>query len=168
MQQYYITKATPAKGDPDQYGNIAYWLEIEGVEGTALVKRKPESPILSGQVWGELTDQMSQRGTTYKKFSVKQAPQAPAPVRHHDEPYKADPDRQASIEWQSAVKAATEALRDYYTLTSVGPGKLEDYTQSIIDVAQKLATRPKEATPDPLPDAAFDPHGEINLDDIPF
>lgn len=156
MKEFNILSAKPTGGEPDQHGNVSFWLEIEG-EGSALVLRKPSSPFLSGPTWGELTNATSTAGKAYKRFKVGQRPDGNIPATGNfvsgQRQFKADPDKQASIEWQSALKTAAEIVKDYKTLGALmvaGPvvTTLDDYTYDVVNVATRLA-KVIETQPDP-------------------
>jgi hypothetical protein len=179
IKQYNILSAKPSNGDPDQYGNVSFWLEIEE-EGSAVVSRKPSSPLLSGPTWGELEERKSQKGNIYKKFTVKPSPDQQGSPRGSERVYKADPEKQASIEWQASVKAGVEAVRDFYTFSGEKPESLEAYKRDIVNTAitfgKTIEKKPEQTIAAPDEDPELPPTDQleapedvqITLDDIPF
>lgn len=93
-----------------------------------------------------------------------------------------DPATRASIERQSALKAAVEAVHDYYGLMGItqdekNPFALKTYIAQIVNVTNVFATATAtgapavEAKPAPkLSDVVIEdiPDAPINLDEIPF
>lgn len=91
---------------------------------------------------------------------------APAPSQTAREPFKADPEKQVSIEWQSSIGSAVEAVRDWHMLYQpmiasgdVLPGAhlptLDEYKNQIVNTAitfaQTVSMRPSEPIEAPAP-----------------
>jgi hypothetical protein len=85
------------------------------------------------------------------------------------------PEERASIERQSALKAAVEATRDSYTIPSEGVEKLspEQYVAAVLMTAKKFEAflhnnGAQTMVRDEPPVEARQAQGEINVDSIPF
>lgn len=175
------------KAEPDSFqGLTRTTFQVEEDGGTAYIFTKPEN---APQVGMELEGTFSMDKGGSRKFTKAKAEFTPAP-KAQERQFKADPDKQASIEWQSAIKSAVEAVKDYYTLNLLTKDNkvtsLEEYKLDIVNAAITFAAvtvvKPKQTLEHPeeeeveLPpvevyaEEAENPieEDQINLDDLPF
>lgn len=98
--------------------------------------------------------------------------------------FVADPIKQESIEWQACLKAAVDAVRDFYGLAGQSPTNLADYkkdiAEALVTFTQTIKVKPITFTKEPeevmvdkgdfaqveLPPVEV--YDDVNLDDIPF
>ncbi len=70
-----VTKVNPPTEPPDQYGNISYWVQIQGHEGGVIVRHKGSTPMLMGGQdatlagWNAIEPKVSKAGKPYGKLT---------------------------------------------------------------------------------------------------
>jgi hypothetical protein len=122
--------------------------QVEEDGGTAYMFTRPENqPGVGMEIEGAFTiDKAGQRKfTKAPSAGFKNFPPPTKNAHPADRQFKADPAKQSSIEWQSAVKSAVEAVKDYYQNRMIGDGdwdfkeSLEDYKRDIVNTAITFA-----------------------------
>lgn len=123
-----ITKVLPKPWVPTDKPDAdpLYTIHIEG-QGEP---QKTYDPALTTQGWHEAETFKSKSGKEYWRTPKENnnLPTATGQVQ-----YKADPDKQTSIEWQACLKAAVETVSNYYSLAGELPDSLEDYKRDIVN-----------------------------------
>lgn len=85
MAQFYNLTSFSPMGEPfsTQHGTFqGYWCTFEGVDGGVMLNKKQGNVPTTGNIYGELVQMTSKKGTNYWKFKGMQTPQgvtAPAP-----------------------------------------------------------------------------------------
>lgn len=111
---YTVTNAMKTREYAGKYGTMhSYAMQLEGVDATVELSQKPETaPPKSGDTLdGTIED--TQYGKRFKKAQPANSFSGGTTSRQND------PDTRASIERQSALKAAVETVRDYYTWAGI-------------------------------------------------
>lgn len=140
-----------------------YTIHIEG----EAEPQKTQDPVLAELGTYEAETYPTKSGKTYWRSVETATIMAEA----RDTQFKADPVKQESIEWQSALKAAVEAVHDYYDLVrwtedGVVFPTLENYKKEIVNAVvtftQTIERKPDQLVPlpertqrDPIDDQTF-------------
>lgn len=84
MAQFYNLTSFSPMGEPfsTQHGTFqGYWCTFEGVDGGVMLNKKQGNVPTTGNIYGELVQMTSKKGTNYWKFKGLQTPQGvTAPV----------------------------------------------------------------------------------------
>lgn len=78
MAQFYNLTSFSPMGEPfsTQHGTFqGYWCTFEGVDGGVMLNKKQGNVPTTGNVYGELVQMTSKKGTNYWKFKGLQTPQ---------------------------------------------------------------------------------------------
>lgn len=78
MAQFYNLTSFSPMGEPfsTQHGTFqGYWCTFEGVDGGVMLNKKQGNVPTTGNVYGELVQMASKKGTNYWKFKGTQTPQ---------------------------------------------------------------------------------------------
>ena len=78
MAQFYNLTSFSPMGEPfsTQHGTFqGYWCTFEGVDGGVMLNKKQGNVPTTGNVYGELVQMTSKKGTNYWKFKGMQTPQ---------------------------------------------------------------------------------------------
>lgn len=90
MAQFYNLTSFSPMGEPfsTQHGTFqGYWCTFEGVDGGVMLNKKQGNVPTTGNVYGELVQMTSKKGTNYWKFKGMQTPQGvTAPATHAAQP----------------------------------------------------------------------------------
>lgn len=90
MAQFYNLTSFSPMGEPfsTQHGTFqGYWCTFEGVDGGVMLNKKQGNVPTTGNIYGELVQMTSKKGTNYWKFKGLQTPQgATAPATHTVQP----------------------------------------------------------------------------------
>lgn len=161
---------------------------------TTFVREDAQEPVYiftkagnEPKVGDELEGDVTRDKRSALKFKKSQSQQPPSNGHNNTHAtlrqYKADPDKQDSIEWQKALGEARQTLRDFYELRHEHPATLDSYTTDIsrltIRYAALISLRPdgiEEATEDEGEDkppvdqlqAPAEEEDVLNVDEIPF
>ncbi len=86
MAQFYNLTSFSPMGEPfsTQHGTFqGYWCTFEGVDGGVMLNKKQGNVPTTGNIYGELVQMTSKKGTNYWKFKGLQTPQGvTAPATH--------------------------------------------------------------------------------------
>lgn len=90
MAQFYNLTSFSPMGEPfsTQHGTFqGYWCTFEGVDGGVMLNKKQGNVPTTGNIYGELVQMTSKKGTNYWKFKGMQTPQGvTAPATHTAQP----------------------------------------------------------------------------------
>ena len=90
MAQFYNLTSFSPMGEPfsTQHGTFqGYWCTFEGVDGGVMLNKKQGNVPTTGNIYGELVQMTSKKGTNYWKFKGLQTPQGvSAPATHTAQP----------------------------------------------------------------------------------
>lgn len=90
MAQFYNLTSFSPMGEPfsTQHGTFqGYWCTFEGVDGGVMLNKKQGNVPTTGNIYGELAQMTSKKGTNYWKFKGLQTPQGvTAPATHTAQP----------------------------------------------------------------------------------
>ena len=90
MAQFYNLTSFSPMGEPfsTQHGTFqGYWCTFEGVDGGVMLNKKQGNVPTTGNIYGELVQMTSKKGTNYWKFKGLQTPQGvTAPATHATQP----------------------------------------------------------------------------------
>lgn len=90
MAQFYNLTSFSPMGEPfsTQHGTFqGYWCTFEGVDGGVMLNKKQGNVPTTGNIYGELVQMTSKKGTNYWKFKGLQTPQGvTAPATHTAQP----------------------------------------------------------------------------------
>lgn len=90
MAQFYNLTSFSPMGEPfsTQHGTFqGYWCTFEGVDGGVMLNKKQGNVPTTGNVYGELVQMTSKKGTNYWKFKGMQTPQGvTVPATHTAQP----------------------------------------------------------------------------------
>lgn len=90
MAQFYNLTSFSPMGEPfsTQHGTFqGYWCTFEGVDGGVMLNKKQGNVPTTGNIYGELVQMTSKKGTNYWKFKSMQTPQGvSAPATHTAQP----------------------------------------------------------------------------------
>ena len=90
MAQFYNLTSFSPMGEPfsTQHGTFqGYWCTFEGVDGGVMLNKKQGNVPTTGNIYGELVQMTSKKGTNYWKFKGLQTPQGvTAPAAHTAQP----------------------------------------------------------------------------------
>lgn len=90
MAQFYNLTSFSPMGEPfsTQHGTFqGYWCTFEGVDGGVMLNKKQGNVPTTGNIYGELVQMTSKKGTNYWKFKGMQTPQGvSAPATHTAQP----------------------------------------------------------------------------------
>lgn len=78
MAQFYNLTSFSPMGEPfsTQHGTFqGYWCTFEGVDGGVMLNKKQGNVPTTGNIYGELVQMTSKKGTNYWKFKGMQTPQ---------------------------------------------------------------------------------------------
>lgn len=78
MAQFYNLTSFSPMGEPfsTQHGTFqGYWCTFEGVDGGVMLNKKQGNVPTTGNIYGELVQMTSKKGTNYWKFKGLQTPQ---------------------------------------------------------------------------------------------
>lgn len=78
MAQFYNLTSFSPMGEPfsTQHGTFqGYWCTFEGVDGGVMLNKKQGNVPTTGNIYGELVQMTSRKGTNYWKFKGLQTPQ---------------------------------------------------------------------------------------------
>lgn len=78
MAQFYNLTSFSPMGEPfsTQHGTFqGYWCTFEGVDGGVMLNKKQGNAPTTGNLYGELVQMTSKKGTNYWKFKGMQTPQ---------------------------------------------------------------------------------------------
>ena len=78
MAQFYNLTSFSPMGEPfsTQHGTFqGYWCTFEGVDGGVMLNKKQGNVPTTGNIYGELVQMTSKKGTNYWKFKCMQTPQ---------------------------------------------------------------------------------------------
>lgn len=78
MAQFYNLTSFSPMGEPfsTQHGTFqGYWCAFEGVDGGVMLNKKQGNVPTTGNIYGELVQMTSKKGTNYWKFKGLQTPQ---------------------------------------------------------------------------------------------
>lgn len=78
MAQFYNLTSFSPMGEPfsTQHGTFqGYWCTFEGVDGGVMLNKKQGNVPTTGNIYGELVQMTSKKGTNYWKFKGVQTPQ---------------------------------------------------------------------------------------------
>lgn len=78
MAQFYNLTSFSPMGEPfsTQHGTFqGYWCTFEGVDGGVMLNKKQGNVPTTGNIYGELVQMTSRKGTNYWKFKGMQTPQ---------------------------------------------------------------------------------------------
>lgn len=78
MAQFYNLTSFSPMGEPfsAQHGTFqGYWCTFEGVDGGVMLNKKQGNVPTTGNIYGELVQMTSKKGTNYWKFKGMQTPQ---------------------------------------------------------------------------------------------
>lgn len=81
MAQFYNLTSFSPMGEPfsTQHGTFqGYWCTLEGVDGGVMLNKKQGNVPTTGNIYGELVQMTSKKGTNYWKFKGMQTPQPAA------------------------------------------------------------------------------------------
>jgi hypothetical protein len=134
---------------------------------TLYILHKPGNAPKTGDTLEGSIKEDARRNLKFTKEQQSFAPASPAPGPQMpstpaERVFKADPARQSSIEWQASIKAAVDAVRDFYTFSDVNPTTLEDYKRSIVNTAITFA-----AVVEMKPNQTIEPKAEPIGDTLP-
>ena len=129
---------TGVHGEPktDDFGNLSYWVSIEGFEGNVLVTHKPSAPVLKvgddalANGWDRVDTKTSKAGKSYQKLArpIFQGGGNAAPRQE-------DPKRSAAI---GRMHDQDMALRAVELATTLGLAKPAS-TADLFDLVAKTA-----------------------------
>ena len=142
-----ITEAKQSWQSPD--GKVTIW-EVKTTDDKTL--QTMSNAIATVGFSGEVELYTNDKGKQYLRQPQKG--NIPKPVQQKI--FKADPERQSSIEWQSAIKSAVDAVHNWHSLYGNDKDKPEliDYKHQIVEAAITFAAviekQPKK-NPDPEP-----------------
>lgn len=86
MAQFYNLTSFSPMGEPfsTQHGTFqGYWCTFEGVDGGVMLNKKQGNVPTTGNIYGELVQMTSKKGTNYWKFKGLQTPQGVTPPATH-------------------------------------------------------------------------------------
>lgn len=90
MAQFYNLTSFSPMGEPfsTHHGTFqGYWCTFEGVDGGVMLNKKQGNVPTAGNIYGELVQMTSKKGTNYWKFKGMQTPQGvTAPATHTAQP----------------------------------------------------------------------------------
>lgn len=90
MAQFYNLTSFSPMGEPfsTQHGTFqGYWCTFEGVDGGVMLNKKQGNVPTTGNIYGELVQMTSKKGTNYWKFKGMQTPQGvSAPATYTAQP----------------------------------------------------------------------------------
>ena len=78
MAQFYNLTSFSPMGEPfsTQHGTFqGYWCTFEGVDGGVMLNKKQGNVPTTGNIYGDLVQMTSKKGTNYWKFKGMQTPQ---------------------------------------------------------------------------------------------
>lgn len=164
MRVNVINVGSPWRANPNM--DFLYTLNIEG-RGEPIKTFDAALAQLGEHNAEEYTSKSGKQFWRLVKDS-QGSPETPAASRE----FKADPLKQASIEWQSSLARGVETVRDFYTFNPDKlPKELADYKKDIVNAAITFAMtvemKPevKVGEDDRVEDAGD--HARINQDDLP-
>lgn len=168
---YKVTNALKTGTVKTKFGEFdKYAVQLEGETDTVELLQKPDSPALTVGQELDGTIEDTQYGKRFKK--TQQAGGGFGGSR------AADPATRASIERQSALKAAVEAMYNYSQVYGQDEKlSVNAYTNRIVNLTnafaaviagQAVAVTPAEKAPVEEPATEQPPADQINLDDLPL
>jgi hypothetical protein len=163
MAEYKVTKVSDKVRTWNGPNGAIYYHKVmlEGHDRPVSIGKKTPNSITVGQtVTGDITDDPKFDEDKFKATSTQS----------QDRQFKGDPDTRNSIEWQTALKAATETVRDFWGFKVVSSSMtLEDYRNQVIDTASVYAkTVQDKPEVSQVREFSDEEAEEVVVDDIPF
>lgn len=137
---YKIKTVGPVEQFNGQYGPMkSYQIQFEGSDDWVKLNQKPDSsaPTIGQELEGTIED--GQWGKRFKK--------APGASGGFSGGRSSDPEQRGSIERQSSLKAAVEAVYNFHLLTGEKPQSLAAYRTNIIIAAKEFSGFVSNAAP---------------------
>lgn len=114
MAQFYNLTSFSPMGEPfsTQHGTFqGYWCTFEGVDGGVMLNKKQGNVPTTGNVYGELVQMTSKKGTNYWKFKGLQTPQGvTAPATHTAQPALSSTQLDDMAEMLLSIKETVDAI----------------------------------------------------------
>lgn len=127
---YTIKTVGPSKEITTKYGPLkVYSVQFEGAEDWVEINQKPESPAPTAGDNLDGTIESTQYGKRFKKAQV---------AGGFTGGRQTDPETRGSIERQTALKEAREAVYNFQVLADGKPSDLDAYIVEIIATAKKF------------------------------
>lgn len=138
-----IQDANQVWSSPDGQRKI-YQVTFTNAAGTLLVRKTYSDKLGTGKGQSFDIEEYSKDGRNGPEIFIKQVAAQNSPQQSSGSPtqYKADPEKQSSIERQAALKVAAQVTKDWYDLGGGGGEvpSLKDYREAVAETGEFYAS----------------------------